>query len=187
MKRVVTSILLSIGILLSVLVSSPESASAAGMCLVNKTGLTEFDGLTNTDLLARLIFAEAQGESWIGKKGVAHVVNNRVEKNLTKFGGGTIKGVILKEGEFEGMKSIYARCPGTDTDGWKESLSVAQNIGANPVGDTLWFNRNDIYDQNSDYLPALMADAYTFDGETYHEVVEKTIIGNHTFFRVYPY
>lgn len=45
-----------------------------GACLSDKTGLSEFDGLTSTDLLARLIYAEASGESLEGKRGVAHVV-----------------------------------------------------------------------------------------------------------------
>ncbi|WP_226681586.1 cell wall hydrolase [Sutcliffiella horikoshii] len=175
-----------VGILIFSL-ASPASASAAGACLTDKSGLTEFQGLTSTDLLARLIYSEAEGESLTGKRGVAYVVKNRINKNLSVFGGNTYSGVILKQGEFQGMTTSRARCPQTSTQAWKDSLSIATNSGTNPVGKTLWFNTNSVYKARSFPFPGWL-DGYTFDGGiSYSEVVEKVIVGNHTFFRVYPY
>lgn len=86
---------------------------AMGDPLPNLPGLTEFDNIDTTDLLARLIYAESSTQSKTGKAGVAWVVSNRVDKNLSEFGGNTYKGVILKTNAFEGMTSINARQPNT--------------------------------------------------------------------------
>jgi spore germination cell wall hydrolase CwlJ-like protein len=51
-----------------------------GEPLENKSGLSEFEGRGSVDLLARMIYSEARGESWAGKQGVAHVTKNRKAK-----------------------------------------------------------------------------------------------------------
>ncbi|MBJ9993248.1 MULTISPECIES: hypothetical protein [Paenibacillus] len=40
-----------------------------GACLSDGSGLSEFAGRDSADLLARIIFAEAQGEGFFGKQG----------------------------------------------------------------------------------------------------------------------
>ena len=70
MKKVVSIGILYCIIFMSVNFGSPTSASAAGTCLTDKTGLTEFNDLGNVDVVARLIYSEAMGESLNGKRAV---------------------------------------------------------------------------------------------------------------------
>lgn len=58
----------------------------------------QLKGLSEVELLAHLIWAEAGGEKVLGKLAVAHVVMNRV-KAMSHYGG-TIQEVILKPGQF---------------------------------------------------------------------------------------
>ncbi|MEK3993065.1 cell wall hydrolase [Robertmurraya sp. FSL R5-0851] len=191
MKKRLLSSILCFGILSFALLINfglPSKASAAGSCLSDQTGLSEFNGLTSTDLLARLIYAEAYSESLTGKKGVGFVVKNRIAKNLSEFGGNTYSGVILKPGSFAGMTTSLARCPSTTSTAWLDSLSVASNINTatNPVGKTLWFNTNSVYTSRTYQFPTYVG--YTFNGgASYSQVVEKYVIGGHTFFRVSGY
>lgn len=186
MKKIILFGLLFFGTFLVLNLGSPASASAAGACLTDKTGLSEFNGLATNDLLARVIYSEAAGEPLVGKRGVAHVVKNRVSKNSSVFGGGTYAGVILKPGEFQGMTTSLARCPSTSSIAWTDSLSIANSIGNSPVGKTLWFNTNSLYKQRSFTFPSY--EGYTFNnGNSYIKVVEKYVIGGHTFFRVDGY
>lgn len=166
-----------------------------GACLSDGSGLSEFAGRDSADLLARIIFAEAQGEVFFGKQGVAHVIKNRKDKNLAEFGGGTLEGVILHTNagiaDFQGMTTSYARCPDRSSQAWKDSLAIAQNMAAqnNPIGKCHWFVRNDVYTKYSKKID--VNEYYTFErkssGNFYQLVVEKQVIGNHTFFRVNGY
>ncbi|MNJ51819.1 Cell Wall Hydrolase [compost metagenome] len=163
---------------------------AAGDCLTNKGSdewdFSEFDGLDSVDLLARLIYSEASVESLTGKRGVYYVVSNRKAKNSSEFGGNTVAGVVLKKSQFSGMTTNNARCPDKDSTAWKDSLSVASNGGTNPIGKCLWFNGNDKYKER------ITTDKdgnefYTHPGSTAKKVVEKVVIGKHTFWRVEGY
>lgn len=158
----------------------------AGACLTDKSGLTEFNGLDSADILARLIYSEARGESLTGKRGVYHVVANRKAKNSSEFGGNTILGVATKSGQFAGMTTSSARCPDTNSSAWSDCLSVAQNGGTNPIGKCLWFNTTTLYGQRTRAVSG-GGEEYTFNGSTYTKVVEKVVIGNHTFFRLSGY
>ncbi len=157
-----------------------------GDCLSNQPRLSEFYGRDGIDLLARLIYSEARGEGYIGKQGVCWVVKNRMAANIPEFGGDTFSGVILS-GAFEGMYEYAARCPNTNEHGWTSSLYIAQNHATqpNPIGTCLWFNTNAYYNKNS----RINAGIEQYNGFTigWQEVVEKVIIGNHTFFRVAGY
>jgi hypothetical protein len=135
--------------------------------------------------MARLIYSESRGESITGKRGVARVVVNRQLKNLSEFGGSSARGVILNTpGGFVGMTTSDARCPNTGSTEWLDSLSVANDIGTNPVRQSLWFNTNTVFINQS----RNGGTEYRFPGtSTYKSVVEKYIIGNHTFFRVSGY
>lgn len=158
---------------------------AAGSCLTNATGLTEFDGLDSVDLMARLIYSEASTQSNEGKRGVYYTVVNRKAKNSTEFGGNTVAGVVLKANQFSGMTTNNARCPDTSSTAWADSLSVASSGGTNPIGTCLWFNTNTLFANRTKTVNKV--EQYTFDGTNYRDVVEKKVIGDHTFFRVSGY
>jgi hypothetical protein len=157
---------------------------AYGQPLSDKAGLSEFNGLDGVDLLARMIYAEARGESLEGKRGCAHVANNRKKLNNKEFGGGTFAGVLLKSGAFAGMTTAEARKPDVTSQAWKDSLNIASNISSvdNPIGTCLFFVTNSLYAANT--VPENDQEMYTFDGNTYIIVIEKKVIGGHTFFRI---
>ncbi|KOO40307.1 cell wall hydrolase [Priestia koreensis] len=157
-------------------------AAGEGACKSDKTGFAEFDGLSNLDLMARLIYSEAQGEPMDGKKAIAKLVINRANQHSSEFGGDTVREVILNPvGGFLGMKTSYARCPDTSNAAWKNSLSAATDPTSVYIGTCLWFNTNDVFKQQ------LSSDGtkYKFPGtSTYKKVTEKYVIGQHTFFNV---
>lgn len=187
MKKLLSAIL-CMSVLLSIFIMAPSKTLAAGACLTDKSGLTEFNGLTNVDLMARLVYAEARGESYSGKKAITQLVMNRQHKNISEFGGNTLSSVVLKSpGGFVGMTTSYARCPSTSGSEWLDSLTAATNPGSDLIGDSLWFNTNSLFSQQSrtgstGYLE------YKFPGTSnYIRVMEKHVVGGHTFFRVYGY
>lgn len=151
----------------------------------NPWDLSHFSRLPAIDNLARMIYSEARGESLEGKRGCYHVVFNRIALNLSEFGGNTVNGVLLKQYQFTGMTTVSAREPSTSTQAWKDSLNIAMNGGANPIGSCLWFNTNALYKNRTRLRNG--KEEYTFNGSSYREVVEKRVIGNHTFFRVSGY
>lgn len=166
-----------------------------GACLTDQSGLSEFVGRDSVDLLARLIFSEAQGESWAGKQGVAFVAQNRKLKNIPEFGtGGTFESVILHttqgQADFVGMTTSYARCPDRSLQAWSDSLYIAENMATqyNPIGQCLWFRTQQAYDAIKGLTQINGHDTVSLDGgANYREVVEKVVIGNHVFFRVQGY
>ncbi|MFE6074703.1 cell wall hydrolase [Paenibacillus sp. NPDC057886] len=103
--------------------------------------------------------------------GVAWVMSNRVDKNLSEFGGNTYKGVILKTNAFEGMTSSNARQPNTSSTAWSDSIeqALASSRLSNPIGTCLWFVTN------------------TYFGAGNKKIVEKKVLGDHTFYRVEGY
>lgn len=152
--------------------------------------LNSFDDLKNRsgeDLLARMIYAEARGESEKGKRGCAFVAKNRVDKNSSEFGGDTYSGVLLKSGQFAGMKTAAALKPDLSSSAWADCLDIALNLSSktNPIGTCLWFVTNSYYNDHSTTSGGV--EKYTFGGGVYTEVVEKVIIDNQTFFKVSGY
>ncbi|OXA39491.1 spore cortex-lytic enzyme [Folsomia candida] len=57
--------------------------------------------LSERDVLAKTIYAEARGEPDEGQRAVAHVIKNRAAKNRDYWGGSSVKGVCLKDKQFE--------------------------------------------------------------------------------------
>ncbi|CAG0895354.1 unnamed protein product [Cyprideis torosa] len=53
------------------------------------------------NVLAATVYEEARGEPKKGQTAVVHVIRNRVNANREYWGGGTVEGVCLKEGQFE--------------------------------------------------------------------------------------
>lgn len=111
------------------------------------------------DLLARLVRAEAQGESFKGKVAVACVVLNRVESS--KFPN-TIKGVIYQRGQFQPVRNGAINKP-ADQDSIKavqEAISSSRNL----AGASLFF-----------YNPAAAKSRWLDSRAT------TVVIGNHVF------
>lgn len=65
------------------------------------------------DIMARLIYSEARGESTDGQVGVRKVLDNRYShpKRDSEFGGDTYKEIMLKPYTFEGLD--HNQCTGT--------------------------------------------------------------------------
>ena len=155
-----------------------------GEAVSSKDDLKGRDGI---DLLARMIYSEAGNQSEKGKRGCAYVAKNRKDRNEKQFGGNTWEGVLLKAGQFAGMSTSAALKPDTTSDGWKDSLDIAKNLSdkSNPIGSCLWFNTNSLYSKQSKTESG--KEYYKFGSGSYNEVVEKVVIGDHTFFRVSGY
>lgn len=146
-------------------------------------GWTEWQYITIGELLGRLIYAEAMSESYSGKQGVCSVVYNRLALDIDEFGH-TIHEIILKPGSFAGSNNYYFSNPDVNSQAWKDSLyiGIIGTSNANPIGFTLWFNTNSVYNSRCENGNSWR---YHFgSGLPYQDVVEKYVIGNHTFFRV---
>jgi spore germination cell wall hydrolase CwlJ-like protein len=150
------------------------------------TGLTEFDPLDDGDVVARCIYSEARGESQKGKAGVVWVISNRVSKNLSEFGGNSYKKVVLKKNQFDGMTKAAARQPDVTSQAWKDCVSeaLASTRSQNPIGKCLWFVGNSYYANN---VVKSGGNEYWNFGSGNKKIVEKVVIGNHTFFRIEGY
>ncbi|MBP3609580.1 MAG: cell wall hydrolase [Lachnospiraceae bacterium] len=147
----------------------------------------ELIGRDGIDLLTRLIYAEALNQSESVKKGVAFVVKNRKEKNSSVFGGNTWEGVILEKNQFTKITSSYALQPDTSSEEWKTSLDIARNIAdkTNPVGNCLWYAKSTYYARK---VSTENGKEYYCQGTgVYNEVIEKTVLGDYTFYRLLGY
>lgn len=107
-----------------------------------------FDGMSDADMLARIMDAEAAQEGVGGKLAVAAVIRNRAKTG--GYGDG-IRGVITKPGQFSAINDVtgYAKGQGANQIFWrtpsKESQQIAQAVLAgnyeDPTGGaTHYFN-----------------------------------------------
>lgn len=148
-------------------------------------GKDEYQYLSNTDLVARMIYSEANGESYKGKQGCFRVYANRLYIDKSEFGRTTFDIITNQTNGFDGMKTSLAHAPNTSSQAWIDSCNIAA-LGAgnsNPVGKSLWFNTNSLFKSRLN-----SAGKYTFDGgRTYKIITEQHVIGNHTFFSVEGY
>lgn len=110
----------------------------------DKWDFKEFEGRDSVDLLARMIYSEAEDQEYEGKQGVAHVAKNRKAYNNGKTYGKTYEEVLLKRGQFEGMTTSRARKPKLNSQAWEDALYIASNIGTedNPIGNRRYFLPN---------------------------------------------
>ena len=85
------------------------------------------------------------------------------------------------------MTTSRARKPDLESDAWADSLDIASNMSTtkNPIGDCVWFMTNSAY--KKDASGSGSNETFTFSVSTAKKVVEKKVIGNHTFFRVEGY
>ena len=147
----------------------------------------ELSSRTGLDLLARMIYAEAEGESEMGKRGVAFVARNRKDHSkASEFGGTTYKQVILFRNDFKSKTTARFLEPNLDSEAWATSLNIALNMDTmtNPISACLWFNTPAAYSANSRVENG--QEQYNF-GAGYKNVIEKKVLGNHIFFRVEGY
>lgn len=139
-----------------------STAAALGVTLsVSSSASTQASSSVSANeyLLARLIYAEARGESYKGKVAVAAVVLNRVRSASFP---NTLSGVIYQSGAFESVTngSIY----NTPTDECLRAAREAMN-GWDPTGGCLYFyNAKDV--SSTSWILT----------RTVH-----TVIGNHSF------
>lgn len=88
----------------------------------------------DTDLLARLVHSEAQGESYEGKVAVADVVMNRVRSGQFPI---TIRDVIYQSGQFQPIENGAINTP-ADADSIKAANEVLSGA-ADVTGGALYF------------------------------------------------
>lgn len=188
MRKVVVTILSCIFVCLFMFNNNVQAQTVyemMGQPVSNQTGLQEFTDMPEEYILARTIYSEAMGESYTGKVAIYHIAMNRLRKNLSEFGRPTLKDVLLKTpGGFDGLTTSYARTPDVTSQAWKDSCDIAMTGGTNPIGNCLWYNTNTVFTSNT----------YTSGGYTYYrfgtsskKIIEKVVIGKHTFFRVEGY
>lgn len=75
-----------------------------------------------------MIWAEARGESDLGKRAVAHVALNRVDSPRFRD---TIRGVITRPSQF-----VYRQGRGNS---WERCKEIAANPGSDPTGGATYF------------------------------------------------
>lgn len=155
-----------------------------GEALNSKADLYGRDGI---DILARMIYGEAEGECFEGKCGCAFVAKNRKDRNSKEFGFDTWEGVLLKPGQFSGLDRPVILKPDTSSQAWTDSLYIAQNLSDqdNPIGGCLWFNGNEKYNERVSIVNG--EETYTFASGSARKVVEKYVIEGHTFFKLSGY
>ncbi|MCT4686783.1 cell wall hydrolase [Vallitalea sp.] len=148
----------------------------------------ELIGRDSVDLLARMVYGEAMSESFVGKEAVAMVAYNRKRYNDSEFGGNTYEGVLLHEPGFDSMQGTIVLQPDLNSGDWESSLQIARNMPrANPIGKCLWFVKNNLYSTLS-RINSEGNEEFKFNSSPFWKlVVEKQVIGNHTFFRLEGY
>ncbi|WP_147804101.1 cell wall hydrolase [Alkalicoccus halolimnae] len=116
-----------------------DGGSNGGSSSSEETASTEDSGSSNNsssvnissseqDLLERLVTAEAQGEPFNGKVGVAEVVLNRVESGAFP---NSVSGVINEPGQFDPIRngSINNAASSQSKEAVQEALGGSSNVG----------------------------------------------------------
>ena len=142
----------------------PDTAAALGVTLSSSSttaGATTVSSSSsaNQHLLARLIYAEARGESYKGKVAVGAVVLNRVRSSQFP---NTLSGVIYQKNAFESVTngSIHNTPDSECLRAAKEAMN-----GWDPTGGCLYF-----------YNAATVS-----SGSWIHSRTVRTVIGRHSF------
>lgn len=81
-------------------IAGPKTLAAMGIMGSSNSGGSTTSNSSNINLLARLIYGEARGESYTGQVAVGAVVLNRVKSSLFP---NTISGVIYQAGAFDAV------------------------------------------------------------------------------------
>ncbi len=137
----------------------PATAAALGVTLSSSSSSSSSTVSADQYLLARLVYAEARGESYKGKVAVAAVVLNRVRSSAFP---NTISGVIYQNNAFESVSNgSINKTPDSDC---LRAAREAMN-GWDPTGGCLYF-----------YNAAQVSTGSWIKTRTV-----KTVIGNHSF------
>jgi len=139
----------------------PDTAAALGVSLSSSAASAAAGSSTSSNqyLLARLIYAEARGESYKGKVAVGAVVLNRVRSSQFP---NTLSGVIYQKNAFESVTNgSINNTPDSDC---LRAAKEAMN-GWDPTGGCLYF-----------YNAATVS-----SGSWIHTRTVKTVIGRHSF------
>lgn len=89
----------------------------------------DYKELSEADLLALCIWREARGEGLLGKRGVAHVVLNRV--SARSFFGHDVNSVILKPWQFSSFNASdpnVDKWPAEADESWIDSQAAAHQV-----------------------------------------------------------
>jgi hypothetical protein len=166
----------------------PGEAGSYGAPLPDLAGLSEFNDISDIDLLARLIYSEAEDQIYKGKAAVAHIVWNRVAIGRSEFGGSNWKSVMLhtdRDGnpDFLGLRRYEARNPNLSSTAWQDSLDIAMRLSSveNPIRKCLWFATIDTYNLN------VKNGMYSFPGGGTYSITDAVQIDDHIFFTVQGY
>lgn len=81
-------------------IAGPKTLNAMGITSSGSSSSSSSSNSNNVNLLARLIYGEARGESYTGQVAVGAVVMNRVKSSLFP---NTIAGVIYQSGAFDAV------------------------------------------------------------------------------------
>ena len=92
-------------------------------------------------LLANIIYCEAGSESYVGKVAVGNVIMNRVKSALQP---NTITEVVYAKGQFSPVRngSLQRALSSDKADATCYQAAIEALAGAQPVGDKLFFRRN---------------------------------------------
>jgi len=148
-----------------------DEAAVCGFIKNRGTTTGGTSGMSEKDVFAKTIYAEARGEPLEGQKWVAWVIKNRARYNREYWGGNTIKGVCLKPGQFEcwnGVTDIPINEPSvySTIQQWSAQI-LAAPASQDPTGGADHYNNPD-----KEGFPA-----WTFN------CVKLRKIGNHQFYK----
>ncbi|HUV85138.1 MAG TPA: cell wall hydrolase [Methanosarcinales archaeon] len=153
---------------------------------------------SETDMLARAIWAEARGEDEEGQKAVANVIMNRIKQKPT-FYGDTVYKVVTKPYQFESYtnKDTRKKMMSNDiitTDEYKKAYSIASKaikgeLEDNTNGANLFYNPKNMQPKYSVMYEDII---YPLLGNQPNVMIQKLVtgvvkdlgqIGNHRFLK----
>ena len=116
-------------------IAGPATLKAMGISSSSSTSSSSSSNSSNVNLLARLIYGEARGESYTGQVAVGAVVLNRVKSSSFP---NTISGVIYQSGAFDVVKDGQINLTPNDTA--KKAAQDALNGWDPTYGAIYYFN-----------------------------------------------
>ena len=153
---------------------------------------------SETDMLARVIWAEARGEDEEGQKAVANVVLNRLKQNPKRYGK-TIRQIITKPNQFESYSNSDSRkkMMSNDIIGTPEydkayeiaSQAIAGKLEDNTGGANIFYNPSNMQEKYSTTYGGII---YPLLGNPPEVLIKKLVdgvltdlgaIGNHRFLK----
>ncbi len=118
--------------------AAAEAAKQETATVWEKAGLTKYE----YDLLAALVFYEANTESDVGKVAVVNVVLNRIASSSYP---GTVEGVIYQRSQFQPARYCGSMAKAESAPASCYAAVDAALSGSNPVGDALHFMRKEYH------------------------------------------